>query len=59
MKNECIYEVASLKSSTLLDKLQFLHSFIFRDLAEVSVAAFYSLRFITDHNGCLCIFAMK
>ena len=59
VKNEYIYEVVSLKSSTLLDKLQLLHSFFSKDLAEVYVTACNSLKFITHRNGCFCIFAMK
>ena len=52
VKNEHIYEVASLKSSTLLDKLELLHSFFPKDLAEVYVTAYSSLKFITHRNGC-------
>ena len=59
VKNEYIYEVASLKSSTLLDKLELLRSFFSKDLAEVYVTAYNSLNFITPRNGCFCIFATK
>ena len=52
VKNEYIYEVASLKSSTLLDKLELLHSFFSKDLAEVYVTAYSSFKFITHRNGC-------
>ena len=34
VKNDYIYEVASLKSSTLLDKLEALHSFFQRSLSR-------------------------
>ena len=59
VKNEYIYEVGSLKSSTLLHKLELLHSFFSKDLAEVYVTAYNSLKFITHRNGCFCIFVMK
>ena len=59
VKNEYIFEVASLKSSTLLGKLKLLHSFFSRDLAEVYVTAYNSLKFITHRNNCFCIFAME
>ena len=55
-----IYEVVSLKSSTLLNKLEFLYSFFFsKDLAEVEVTAYNFLKFITYCNGCFCVFTMK
>ena len=57
VKNEYIYEVASLKSSTLLDKLELLHNFFSKDLTDLT--AYNSLNFITHRNGCFCIFAMK
>ena len=53
------YEVSSLKSSTLLDKLEFLHSFFSKDLAEVEVTAYNFLKFITYCNVCFCVFTMK
>ena len=45
VKKEYIYEVASLKSSTLQDKLELLHSFFSKDLAKV-LTAYNSLKFI-------------
>ena len=33
--------------------------FFSKDLAEVYVTAYNSLKFITHRNGCFCIFAMK
>ena len=54
VKNEYIYEV-----SPLLDKLELLHSFFSKDFAGVYVTAYNSLKFVTDHNGCFCTFAMK
>ena len=59
VKNEYIYKVASLKSSTLPDKLELFHSFFSKDLAEVYLTAYNSLKFITRRNGCFCIFAME
>ena len=59
VKKEYIYEVASLKSSTLLDKLELLHSFFSKDLVEFYVTAYISLKFISQRNACFCIFAMK
>ena len=35
VKKDYIYEVTSLKSSTVLDKLEILHSFFSKDLAKV------------------------
>ena len=59
VKNEYIYEVAGLKSSTLLDKLELFKVFFSKDLAEVYVIAYNSLNFITHLNGYFCTFAMK
>ena len=48
-KNEYIYEVTSLKSSTLLlDKLELFHSFFSKDLAELQVTVYNSLKLITQ-----------
>ena len=59
VKNEYIYEIASLKSSTLLDKLELLPSFFIKDLTEVYITAYSYLKFIRHRNGCFCIFTMK
>ena len=58
VKNEYIYEVANIKSSTLLDKLELLHSFFTKDLAEVYITA-NPLKYMTHRNGCFYIFAMN
>ena len=59
VENDYIYKVASLKSLILLDKLELLYSFFSKDLAEVYVIAYNSLKFITHRYGYFYIFAVK
>ena len=48
VKNEYVYGVPSLKSLTLPDKLEHLHNFFSKDLAEVYVTDYNYLKFITQ-----------